>query len=366
MNVITIETDETLEEVCGAAQEHTILALDTEFVREATYFPKFCLLQLAVGTHIYCIDPIRLSSLEPLKRLLDAPKPTFVLHAARQDLEVLSHSLGRLPARLLDTQLGAALSGFPDQAGYATLVAELFGTQLSKEQTRTDWSRRPLTLEQLEYAGNDVRYLEPLTDWLRHRLETLDRGLWWQEDSQRLLDPEPLTPDPKQAWLRLPGLASLDLESGGRAIVLAQWREEVAMIQDLPRSWILADDILLQWARSRLIPHSATPMRQTSRRDQQAHIQRLQQRLESPEPRLAGDRFQAERPGMPDLERKQRMKQLAEIVRCRAEVLAIAPPVLASRRDLENLIDHPSNARVLSGWRRMVIGERLLAALKKG
>lgn len=171
------------------------VALDTEFMRESTYFPKLCLIQAATATHCVLIDPLALTELQPLWDFLNDPGRIKVLHAARQDLEVMSLGMTLLSSKqievtlsgpIFDTQIAAALLGHPAQIGYGALVAERLGQALAKGHTRTDWSRRPLSVEQLQYAEDDVRYLVPLYIHLRDALEQAGRTHWLYEDTREL------------------------------------------------------------------------------------------------------------------------------------------------------------------------------------
>lgn len=354
-----IENDSEFQSLCHEASAHEAIAFDTEFVRDTTYFPRFCLLQIGLIDGIYCIDPTRLTSLEPLRQLLDAPKPTFVAHAARQDIELLSLEAKQPPLRLLDTQIGAALTGLSDQVGYATLVSHLLDIHLSKEQTRTDWRQRPLSKAQLDYAADDVRYLLSAAERLRASLDSLARSDWWEEDSQSLLEKARHPPDRAKAWLRLPALHLLDQASGARAVAIATWREEVAMALDLPRNWVLHDETLLNWARNGAIPEGAAPMRIKNPQTQKHHIDRLRELLSSNPLEAEHQAFANYHPSIPDQRRKRLLKALTERVRTSADALGLPPPMLASRRDLETLIDSPDRSRLLTGWRQDAIGSDL-------
>src|ERR1700689_2484548 len=151
----------TFAELCGELARHSAFGLDTEFMRERTYFAQLCLLQLSFGERAVCIDTLALPDLSPLRAIMAPPRPGKVLHAARQDLEVLAPATGPLVG-LFDTQVAAALTGLPAQIGYGDLVKQLLGASLHKAETRTDWSRRPLSAAQIAYALDDGRYLQPL------------------------------------------------------------------------------------------------------------------------------------------------------------------------------------------------------------
>jgi ribonuclease D len=198
-----------LLQLSGELAQQSAIGLDTEFMRERTYFARLCLLQLSLGPRSVCIDTLALSDLTPLRAIMSAASIIKVLHAARQDLEVLAPATGSLVG-LFDTQVAASLIGLPAQIGYGDLVRELFGQTLHKAQTRTDWSRRPLTQAQIEYALDDVHHLLPLRERLTERLERLGRWSWFAEEMTALDSAGPFVTDPDLAWRRIKGVFELD------------------------------------------------------------------------------------------------------------------------------------------------------------
>ena len=214
--------------VASALGAHAAVGLDTEFMRERTYYAQLCLLQLAAPGVAVCVDTLAVTDLTPLRALAASPATTKIIHAARQDLEVLEPALGRV-APLFDTQVAAALCGFPAQVGYADLVREILGVDLHKSQTRTDWSRRPLTDAQIDYALDDVRHLDALRQALLGRLAQLGREAWLAEEMAALAE-EPLATEPDRAWERLKGIRELDEHRQRVARRLAAWREEIARL----------------------------------------------------------------------------------------------------------------------------------------
>ena len=185
------------------------LALDTEFMRERTYHAQLCLVQIATESDCYLIDPLVGLDLAPLHELLQDRSKLKILHAARQDLEVLLQSGGAVPGPLFDTQVAAALLGFPPQVGYAELVARQLGHSIDKGQTRTDWSRRPLTPAQIAYAADDVRHLLTLHTDLQAALVAKGRADWVAEEAAAYENPALYRTDPALAWRRLKGLNRL-------------------------------------------------------------------------------------------------------------------------------------------------------------
>lgn len=337
------------------------IGLDTEFLRERTYRAQLCLVQLSSSSTAACVDPVTLQELAPLGTLLTAAGVEKVMHASRQDLEVLMPLAG-LTQPVFDTQIAAALTGQPAQIGYAELVRRVLGIELAKSHTRTDWTRRPLSPEQLAYALDDVNYLLPLAAQLQERLERLGRLGWLSEELAQLADPAALSTDPQLAWQRLKGLRDLDPGRMRLARALAAWREQNAITHNRPRGWILDEAVLraivMQVPRSSAQLEAIAEMPAGLVKRRGAELLRLIEAAQVPEP-------PPQLPGRvrPDAARSALQKKLSGIVQAVAGELALAPEVLATRRDLEQLADGERNVPALSGWRRAVLGERLLAAL---
>jgi ribonuclease D len=213
-DAIWIDRDAGLPPLARTLEAHASIGLDTEFLRERTFFPKLCLLQLAAGGDVWCVDTLRSGSLEPLVPALTAAASRKVIHSARQDLEAFYLNVKRVISPVFDTQIAAGCIGLKPQIGYADLVKTLLDVPLAKAQTRTDWSKRPLTPEQLEYAADDVRYLNEIAARLTQRLRTLGREQWVAEDCAALEDTRLYEPDPEQAWRRLRNLKQLPRARG--------------------------------------------------------------------------------------------------------------------------------------------------------
>lgn len=353
----------SLDEFCARLADEPIIPLDTEFNRTSTYRPQLCLIQIAAPSRIGCIDALIKMTLDPMKSVLLRADAIKLLHAAKQDLEALHLTYGLLPRPLFDTQIAAALIGHSPQTGYAALVRDLLGIQLDKSATRTDWSRRPLTPEQLRYAADDVAHLAGLYERLRSKLEQQGRYTWAEEDSEALLDPAFFETPPEQAWRRLTGIRYLPVDVQLRARQLAAWRERRAAHLDRPRQWVMADKALLNIAQAdpadRAHLGSIPGLPPAIVRKQGAAI--LEQ-LERARARVRSgdvDFEREERPRPPD---KRAVASLGKILSARAEELGIAAEILATRRELTTLLQGGRPARLLSGWRREVIGEDLLAA----
>ena len=339
------------------------IGLDTEFLRERTYRAQLCLVQFASPDEAVCVDPLALADLAPLAAVLAAPGTTKVMHACRQDLEVLLPVAGRTRP-VFDTQVAASLAGFPAQVGYAELVRRLLGMELAKSHTRTDWSRRPLSPGEIEYALDDVRYLLPLAAALHERLERLGRLAWLAEELATVDAARALPVAPGEAWLRVKGLRDLDPARERLARALAAWRERRALEHDRPRGWILADpvlrEIVLRVPRTRaaLAQIPEIPAGLVKRHGEELLACVREAAVPDPAPAPPGRT-------RPDPAQAALVKELGAIIQAAARELNLAPEVLATRRDLEQLARSERGGAPLRGWRAQVLGARLLAALAR-
>ena len=335
------------------------IGLDTEFMRESTFYPQLCLLQIATVDGIYCADPMGDANLEQFwQRLMDCP---WVVHSARQDIEVLYQSSNRMPDTIFDTQIAAALLGFAPQLGYAGLVKELFGVELAKSHTRADWTRRPLPDAALEYAAEDVEYLLPAYEILTERLSKLDRLFWAVEDSAFLLQPSLYNEDFGHAVERLKGARKLRGRARAAAARLASWREREAVRSDRPRQWIIKDAVLLEIAA-------------TGPRDQESlaavpglaprTLRRAGESLLGILDDARGDNIDYKPPQKLDEKQKAILKDMQAAVAACAEELTIAAEIVAPKKELSASLNGDRDSRVFTGWRRELIGETLLEMLE--
>lgn len=360
-----VNSPDQLSDLCARLAGVSWLALDTEFLRERTYFPKFCLLQIAAGDMVACVDPLALESLEPLFDIIYDPAITKVFHSGRQDMEIFYHLRGKLPWPVFDTQIAAPLLGLGEQIGYAGLVAELLGVNLSKAHSRTDWSRRPLSVEQIRYAADDVIYLDQLYQAMLPRLEKLDRLAWLQEDFAELASSALYENPPELAWQRIGGLSQLKSKQLSIIQSLAAWREQTARAQDLPRGWILKDDALFDLARQKPTDiESLLLVRGIDERVVKRHgaaiCRLIQEALEKPAQALDAKARTAKKTA----EQEAVLDVLAGIVRLRAAQNTLNPNVLSGRKDLEQLLEGDSRCRLLHGWRKTMVGDELVAVLR--
>lgn len=358
-----VDQQSILTETCASISPGDLIAIDTEFVRTSQFSPRLCVVQIASGSNVFCVDELAGIDTSPLWDLLCADSGLRVLHAAKQDLEVAWVRYQRLPSPLFDTQIGAALVGQPAQVGYAALAKFLLDIDIDKTHTRADWSIRPLAPELLAYATADVVHLPTIYEILRERLERLGRYEWALEDSATLVDPSLYIADPEQAWRRLVALPRMPVAAQLRGRRLARWREEYAIRADRPRQWILTDRALLDISMRN--PRDVVEL--AACEDMPAGVARRQ--CDSILSELAAaTRELAEgttltQDARPEVVDPDELKRLARIVDKTASELEIPPEILATRKDLTALLRGHTTMRPLSGWRRGIVGEALLSAI---
>ena len=359
-----VTTTASLADWAARLQSAPAIGLDTEFLRERTYRAELCLIQAATADDATCIDPLAEMALTPLIPVLTGEPgttPIKVMHASRQDVEVL-FPLAGVVRPVFDTQIAAALAGLPAQVGYGELVRRTLGIELAKSHTRTDWSRRPLSIEQVEYALDDVRYLLPLKASMEEQLDKLNRMPWLAEELSALADVQSFTVNPDEAWQRLKGLRGLDPGRTRLTRALAAWRERRAIERNRPRGWIL-DDVALREMVMR-VPRTVDELSQVPElppgvvkncADEMLRMIAAAEVPNPPPPVMSRPR--------PSPEQTALVRKLTALNQTIAQGLGLSPEVLATRRDLEQLAEGGREVSVLHGWRRTVIGEPLLAAL---
>jgi len=359
MKEVYVTETRHLEALCDDWSNEAWLGVDTEFLRVRTYYPRLCLLQVATPQQIALIDPVAELSLRPLCRLFADPRIVKILHAARQDLEVLYPLCSAPPAAVFDTQIAAGLLGFGDQVGYAALVAELVGVQLAKGHTRSDWCKRPLPSEQLAYAVDDVRFLGGLHQKLVEKLKSAGREDWCRQECDRLVAPDLYSQDPTAAFERARIGASLPPEAQPLLQDLVTWREHAAQQRDLPRNWIatdrqLADIAICQPATEAALAKVDGITTRFVQRNGGEVVAILKSFADRPTSKVIWDTY-------PPLSNSQRRlcDRLMAMARDAAESSSIATALLATRRDVEALVRGNTDIPLLTGWRRDLVGERL-------
>lgn len=359
-----IDTTEALEELCKALRQRPYIAIDTEFLRERTYRPELCLVQVKHEELLACIDTLAIDNLDALSELLLDTRVTKVFHAASQDLEIFYLLTKQVPTPLFDTQVAAPLLGYNEQIGYGNLVNEHLGVELAKSHTRADWTRRPLPRQQITYALDDVIYLEALYLDMHRQLTEQGRLAWLQPEFDDAARVEKYEQPAGERWKKIRNIQRFKGPALSVIQALAKWREIKAREINQPRNWLLKDDVLLNIAQQQ--PDSATEL---------AHIRSLE--------RKTRDRFgdeilaivadaknQPPEP-LPPFSKKQKLNgnNLARVqllnawVFQRGQDLGIAPSILAPQKVLEKMVTSDGRA-ALSGWRDPLLGDDLTALLE--
>ena len=348
------DDSDAIWEWVGGLTPGTPLYLDTEFMRERTYYPRLALVQVHDGETIRLIDTTRVEAPALLAALSERP---LVMHACSEDLEALAAFTDRYPEQVEDTQIAAALVGQDMQVGYQRLVERLSGVTLPKGATRTDWLKRPLTREQLDYAEDDVKYLPEVTEKLRTELQRLERLDWWHEECTRLCADARRRAETDGAWRNVKGVGYLQGQELAVLIQLAEWRERTARDRDMPKTFLIRDSALLDLSRE--APRSAAGLHKLGlhprviRQDADGILACIGEGLDSPPPMPL--------PAPLDLEQRKQVKVLREQVADIALSLNLKPDVLMRRRWLESLVRDPGHLpEPLTGWRRELVAEPLL------
>jgi ribonuclease D len=363
-----ISDNARLADFCARLAGEEFVAVDTEFIREKTYYPQVCLIQLAGESEARAVDALAPGlDLAPVYALMRDAKVMKVFHAARQDIEIFMMKMDAVPAPMFDTQVAAMVAGFGEQAGYETLVQALARATIDKSSRFTDWALRPLTEKQVAYALSDVTHLRTVYEKLKERLDRSGRQNWVESEMQTLTDPATYRADPREAWRRLrvrspkPRFLAVLRE-------LAAWRELAAQTRDIPRQRMLRDEALVEIAAH--LPKTADELARTrGLSDGLARGRIGAELLAAVAKGVAVPESEAPRPAdRADLSRSN--GALAELLRVllkmRAEEHNVAARLIAGGEDLDRLAgeDEP-DVPALKGWRREIFGEDALA-LKAG
>ncbi len=358
-----VETPELIT-FCDYLQKQSWVAVDTEFIREKTYRPQLCLIQVATTERVVCIDPLTLENIEPLLDVLFNRNILKIFHAAGQDLEIFYWLKKLIPGPIFDTQLAAPLLGYQEQIGYSNLVKAILDVDLAKAHSRADWTRRPLPDPQLRYAADDVLYLARIYPLMRDELTKKNRLLWLDNDFQALENPLIYEPPVSDMWLRVRGIQRYKGQTLSIIQKIAEWREITAKEQNLPRRWLMKDEMLIDIAKQ--VPTSLedlSHMRGISEGMLRRHGDILLQ--------IVANASSMNPQPMPAFNKKTKLKPMQEaivdllstLVKIRSQELSINPMLLAPRKELEKLILQPGQSLLIQGWRKELIGNQLLEAL---
>ncbi len=362
-----IKNPEQLDDLCRRIENAPWIAVDTEFLREKTYYPKFCLLQLATPEWVACVDPIALPNLTALFDAIYNPAVIKVFHSCRQDLEIFYQLTGKLPTPIFDTQIAAPLLGFQDNAGYGLLVSSFLNINLNKAHTRADWSCRPLSNDEIQYAADDVIYLCEIYQKMVAQLTELGRIDWLLDDFMALENPDQYETTPENAWLRVKGKNKFSGKQLSIIQTVSHWREAAAQKENRPKNWLLRDELLFDLAK--IQPETIEAL---------SKIRGLTDRVLNYYGKELCGLIKAAKNTLPipmpeytksisgkDQQQEAIIDILFALVRIRAEENLLNSTILATRSDLEVLIcGNDDDCLLLRGWRFSMVGNELQQLLR--
>jgi ribonuclease D len=366
-----VTNQDDLKALCERLSSCEMLAIDTEFVREKTYFHRLGLIQVAGGDDCAAIDPILVGDLQPFLQVIRSPKILKVFHAGKQDLEILFRLCDEAIYPVFDTQIAASLVGWGAQISFAKIVHKAIGKKIHKGETYTDWCRRPLTKNQITYALDDVRFLVPVYEKLVRQLKKRNRLDWLQGEFHALENPQNfILPDPRKQFMRVKNIRNLNSRNLAVLRELAAWREDEARTRDCLAKSVIRDEPLLEIAR--ILPKSCDVLsgirginhREVSKNGDKI-LAAIERGLEVPKD---------EQPVLPESDGYSTNRGVEELlaayVQIRSEELHIEPTILAQRKQIHEFVKWYEQKKNLDehflfqGWRKECIGDNLLSILK--
>lgn len=356
-----VENDAQLKDFLALCEKSSYMAIDTEFLREKTYYAKLCLIQVAVEGCTAIIDPFTIEDLSVMAPVLTNQSVVKIFHASSQDIEILYHETGVVPDPVFDTQVAAALLGKSQQASYAALVQSFCQVTLPKKDSFTDWSRRPLSPSQVEYAADDVTYLPRIYHDMIEELNEKGRLSWLNDAFAEISNPKKYEVDPRNRYRKLKRVNQLSQRQMAAAREFAAWREERAQKLNIPRKWVVSDEQIVEACR-----------REPRSLDELYMVRGLKESLKSGDARhvlqLINKGLTCPEEDLPQTKTNQRSEANVDIavdlmnaiVRLRARENKIAPQTLAPHAELMKLArGHDEDCELLKGWRYHVVGKEL-------
>ena len=356
-----VENDAQLKDFLALCEKSSYMAIDTEFLREKTYYAKLCLIQVAVEGCTAIIDPFTIGDLSVMAPVLTNQNVVKIFHASSQDIEILYHETGVVPDPVFDTQVAAALLGKSQQASYAALVQSFCQVTLPKKDSFTDWSRRPLSPSQVEYAADDVTYLPRIYHDMIEELNEKGRLSWLNDAFAEISNPKKYEVDPRNRYRKLKRVNQLSQRQMAAAREFAAWREERAQKLNIPRKWVVSDEQIVEACR-----------REPRSLDELYMVRGLKESLKSGDARhvlqLINKGLTCPEEDLPQTKTNQRSEANVDIavdlmnaiVRLRARENKIAPQTLAPHAELMKLArGHDEDCELLKGWRYHVVGKEL-------
>ncbi|MCF0231941.1 MAG: ribonuclease D [Enterococcus sp.] len=355
-----IDTKNKLMKFCEDHAKCPVLGVDTEFIRERSYYPKLCLIQFCDGSETFIVDPLAIKDLSPLKSIFLDKNCVKVFHSCSQDLEVLYHSIGVVPDPIFDTQLAAGLIGLAYQAALSTLIHSFYGVKLSKTDSFSEWSERPLSASQLKYAKEDVLYLPDMYEKMREELKNFGRYNWLDEEFEMLQNSAKGVKDPDKAYIHLKRSTHLNKKELCIAQKLCKRREQLAQQKDLPIRWIMTDDLLFEIVKKKPVDTDELfkirgAKENISKNDAEKIIEHIAS-TDFNQELLPVDKYVAKK--------KQRATGIVDLMfvllKIRAKQYKVAYQLVCSSKDLSHLaMGDTENSKLMHGWRYNFIGREL-------
>ncbi len=356
-----VETDAQLRAFLERCQESSYMAIDTEFLREKTYYAKLCLVQVAIEGEVAIIDPLAVDNIKDMAAVLTDPNIIKIFHACSQDIEILYHETGVVPKPVFDTQIAAAILGKSQQASYAALVQAFCHVNLPKKDSYTDWSRRPLSPSQVEYAADDVNYLPQIYNRMMQLLKEKNRLSWLDESFEELSNPAKYEVDPRMRYRKLKRVNQLSPRQMSAAREFAAWREERAQRANIPRKWVCSDEQIVEAcrreARSLDELYMVRGVRESLRGNEARNaLKCIKRGLDAPQEDWPESRV----PNKSEANVDCAVDLMNAIVHLRAKENRIAAQTLAPQTELMKLArGHVEDCELLQGWRYKVVGKEL-------
>lgn len=361
MDYSYIDSNQKLVDFCISVENAGYCAVDTEFVREKTYYPVLALIQIATEHQLGCIDPLAIDNFEPLKTLMQKPGLLKVFHSSSQDIEILFQTFQQIPTPIFDTQLAAAVLGYSHQISYADLVQNITKVKLEKKQTRANWIRRPLSSDELDYAMDDVLYLMPVYCHLKSELESKNRSAWIEKELQTMGAESTYTPDATVLWKRLKNVQKLKGVQLQIASLLCAWREQLAQRKNLPKRWVVKDELIFDIAQ--LKPGTTSDLatiRDVNDKFIGQHAETVLDLVKKAQAIDANDWPKHDKVTVLTSAEQAIADCLMALCRVIADENNLAHATLATRKDIDSLIINRKNSPLAQGWQFEMVGQQLL------
>tara|TARA_B100000029_G_scaffold507289_1_gene591601 strand:- start:116 stop:1174 length:1059 start_codon:yes stop_codon:yes gene_type:complete len=351
MTNFLIDTDKKLQKIITNLDKSSCIGLDTEFIRESSYYPILALIQLSNDKHTYCIDVLAIQDKNTIKQLLLNKNITKIIHSSKQDLEVLYKYYNCYPCNLFDTQIAANMTGYGLNISYSQIVYELLNIEIKKGSWRTDWLKRPISEEKLIYASNDVKYLIRIYKKLKNKLIKLKRELWLKEEQNNDLRKNNIITSPKDAWKKINYPLNLNNTQLKKLEKLTEWRETLAQNTNVPKRWIMSDHFLIKLCQSKKNDYDlfSSSKINLEKSDKELFVRILNSN------KVSGSKNEISKHDDIKSKQKEYQKLLTEI----SDKYNIPPTLIANKRDIEMFCRNCTSARFMQGWRFKIFGKLL-------